>query len=78
MQDDMPHGSSAEDDAQILRDIRGHLTVAMLAAQHLHRNHPDANAVAHLFTHLHSAHQRLLKDIAGVEAMLERIHHESS
>lgn len=78
MQDDMPHALSAEDDAQILRDIRGHLTVAMLAAQHLHRNHPDADAVAHLFTHLHTAHQRLLKDIADVEAMLERLHHESS
>jgi len=78
MQDDTQHASTAEDDAQILRDIRGHLTVAMLAAQHLHRNHPDADAVAHLFTHLHTAHQRLLKDIVGVEAILERIHHESS
>ena len=78
MQDDMPHASTAEDDAQILRDIRGHLTVAMLAAQHLHRNHPDADAAARLFIHLHTAHQRLLKDIASVETVLERIHHESS
>jgi len=63
-----------EDDERLLQDLRGHLTVAMMAAQHLHRLHPNAVPVAHLFAHLHAAHQQLLADIKQAEAILARVH----
>lgn len=74
MHDETRTPSPFEDEEQMLRDIRSHLTVAMLAAQHLHRTHPSAAPVNHLFTHLHAAHQQLLQDIKQVEAALQRLH----
>jgi len=74
MQNDIPTPSSRADEEQMLRDIRSHLTVAMLAAQHLHRIHPNAMPVGHLFLHLHNAHQQLVRDIEQVEAMLRHRH----
>jgi len=72
MTDNTAMPATPQDDARLLHEIRGHLTVAILAAQHLHRSHPDADSVTHLFTHLHTAHQRLLQDIEAVEAILQR------
>jgi len=73
MHDDVPN-AVREDEEQMLRDIRTHLTVAMLAAQHLHRVHPNAMPVNHLFLHLHNAHAQLLRDIERVEAILQHAH----
>lgn len=74
MHDERVNASRDEDCAQMLRELRGHLTIAMLAAQHLHRSHPDAAPVAHLFTHLHTAHQQLVRDIEQVEAILHHVY----
>jgi len=74
MHDDIQTTSPRDDEEQMLRDIRSHLTVAMLAAQHLHRIHPNAMPVGHLFLHLHNAHKQLLRDIEQVEAILKHLH----
>jgi len=74
MQNETQTTSSRHDDEQMLRDIRNHLTVAMLAAQHLHRIHPNAMPVGHLFLHLHAAHKQLLRDIEQVDAILRHLH----
>jgi len=73
MQADTQTTSSRDDEEQMLRDIRNHLTVAMLAAQHLHRIHPNAMPVGHLFLHLHNAHKQLIRDIEQVEAILKHL-----
>ncbi len=60
---------------ELLRTVRTHLTVAMLAAQHLHRTHPHAESVTHLFAHLHTAHRQLIEDVRKIEAILEELQH---
>lgn len=73
MQENTQTASPQQEYEQMLRDIRNHLTVAMLAAQHLHRIHPNAMPVGHLFLHLHNAHQQLVRDIKQVEAILKHL-----
>ncbi len=73
MQEDTQTASPQQEYEQMLRDIRSHLTVAMLAAQHLHRIHPNAMPVSHLFLHLHAAHKQLIRDIEQVEAILRHL-----
>ena len=73
MQEDTQTASPQQEYEQMLRDIRSHLTVAMLAAQHLHRIHPNAMPVGHLFLHLHNAHKQLIRDIEQVEAILKHL-----
>jgi len=73
MQNETQTTSSRHDNAQMLRDVRNHLTVAMLTAQHLHRLHPHSTPVGHLFTHLHAAHTQLVRDIEQVEAILRHL-----
>jgi len=68
-----PTSSANEETMEMLRTVRTHLTVAMLAAQHLHRTHPHAESVAHLFTHLHTAHRQLIEDVRKIEAILEEL-----